>query len=114
MTYYYEEALNKFNGLPSHCHHCAIMDEFNNHIHMENIKYYEDSSFSYCKKCYEKTKQIDCSKCNKKLPHKCPNEDLILCELCNKNIQGFICENNNDHLYICYKCKCNGEKCEYC
>ena len=63
-------------------------------IHMEKIPKYEDSDLSYCKKCYD-------------------NKLYDLCEICNKNIQGFSCE-QNDLTYICYQCMCDGINCDYC
>tara|TARA_Y100000389_G_scaffold118881_1_gene116059 strand:- start:708 stop:1130 length:423 start_codon:yes stop_codon:yes gene_type:complete len=77
------------------CQSCGTKE---NNIQLSKIKHYEESTFIYCLDCLGK------------------NDPSDICEICNKNIIGFTCKKDNDliYIYICYDCKFNGEKCEYC
>ena len=78
------------------CQSCGTNGTKENNIQLSKIKHYEESSFIYCLDCLEK------------------NDPNNMCEKCNKYIIGFTCEKDDDLMYICYDCKCNGERCEYC
>ena len=74
------------------CQYCGDIDESDNMTFMNT----NDSPFIYCKQCWHNR-----------------NEHLR-CEKCNKNYQAYTCTKDNDHLYICKDCQCDGLQCEYC
>jgi hypothetical protein len=77
------------------CQFCGCIDKYENMNQMKKI-YDNDSSFVYCNDCW----------------NNCNNE--LKCEKCKKKYQMYTCSKNNDFIYICDDCKCDGVLCEYC
>lgn len=75
---------------------CQSCGTKKNNIQLSEIKHYEESSFIYCLDCLKK------------------KDSNNICEICNTNIIGFLCEKNNNFVYVCYNCKCDGKTCMYC
>ena len=72
---------------------------------------YPNSNYTYCKKCWKNRAKLD-----------------FKCENCLIDYEAYSCEKNmpllknqpcgqideKDYKRVCYNCKCDGEKCDYC